>query len=119
MHIKNFKVKHYLVLATITFFILLTCSSTPDVVGKWREIGKTATIEFSSNGTFRAVDNQGMSVTGKYFLRDNCSIRFEVILSNSSIDTLNGKITIKGDELTLRSLNGKEIERYKKDLIDQ
>ena len=38
------------------------------VFGKWKEIGKTATLEFWKDGTFKAVDNQKMAVKGKYTL---------------------------------------------------
>ena len=40
----------------------IACAKTPYLVGKWKEIGKTATLEFWKDGTFKAVDNQGMAV---------------------------------------------------------
>jgi len=40
----------------------LACADTPYIVGQWKEIGKTATLEFWKDGTFKAVDNQGMTV---------------------------------------------------------
>ena len=33
-------------LAIFTCFLIMSCANTPDVVGKWREVGKTATLEF-------------------------------------------------------------------------
>jgi len=53
---------------TLMSFLLLSWASKPDILGKWREVGKTATLEFSGDGTFKAVDNQGMSVSGQYTL---------------------------------------------------
>jgi hypothetical protein len=49
-------------------FLLLSCASKPDIIGKWREVGKVATLEFSADGTFKVVDNQGMAVSGRYNL---------------------------------------------------
>ena len=46
----------------ISLAIILACASTPYIVGKWKEIGKTATLEFWKDGTFKAVDNQKMAV---------------------------------------------------------
>jgi len=61
-----------------TFFLIISCAHTPGVVGKWREVGKTATVEFLKDGTFKAVDNQGMAVSGKYTLseKQHCPVRF-------------------------------------------
>jgi len=36
-------------------FFLAFCASTPDITGKWKEVGKVATIEFPKDGTFKAV----------------------------------------------------------------
>jgi len=36
-------------------FFLAFCASTPDITGKWNEVGKVATIEFPKDGTFKAV----------------------------------------------------------------
>jgi len=40
----------------------LACADTLYIVGQWKEIGKTATLEFWKDGTFKVVDNQGMTV---------------------------------------------------------
>ena len=58
---------HVLSLVIVLFFLSF-CASRPDLIGKWREVGKTATVEFSKDGTFKAVDNQGMAVSGRYSL---------------------------------------------------
>ena len=52
-------------LVIIALFFILACANTPLILGKWKEIGKTATLEFWKDGTFKAVDNQGMAVKGK------------------------------------------------------
>ncbi len=46
-------------------FLLASCGSPPDIAGKWKEVGKAAALEFSKDGTFKAVDNQGMQGSGK------------------------------------------------------
>ena len=115
MHRKKLRLIHYFMLTIVASLFFVSCLSTPNVIGKWREIGKTATLEFWKDGTFKAVDNEGMSVTGKYFLLNNGNIRFEVNRIGSSPDIINGKIAIMGDELTFRSLDGREIERYRRE----
>ena len=84
-------------------------------MGKWREIGKTATLEFLKDGTFKAVDNQGMAVSGKYTLSENESARFEIERQDSSPEIVTGKISVRGEELTLISGDGKEVDRYKRE----
>ena len=62
----EFKLCFALVILTLT--LLLACAKPATIIGKWKEIGKTATLEFWKDGTFKAVDNQGMAVKGKYTL---------------------------------------------------
>ena len=114
MHRRKFKPKHHFVLVVFAFLFSVSCLSTPNLIGKWREVGKTATLEFWKDGTFKAVDNEGMSVTGKYFLLQNGNVRFEVTRIGSSPDIIKGKIAIMGDELTFSSLDHREIERYRR-----
>jgi hypothetical protein len=84
-------------------------------VGKWREVGKTAILEFWKDGTFKAVDNQGMAVSGKYTLHENGNARFEIDRQGFSPEIVSGKISVRGDELTLISGDGKEVDRYKRE----
>ena len=85
------------------------------VVGKWKEIGKTATLEFWKDGTFKAVDNQGMAVKGKYTLIEPGNVRFEIFRQGSPSEIVNGTFSLQGDVLTFTSADGKEIERYKRE----
>jgi hypothetical protein len=96
-------------------FILLSCASKPDIIGKWREVGKVATLEFSADGSFKAVDNQGMAVSGEYTLFKEGNLRCEVQRGGSSKEIVNLKISIKGDELTLTSSEGSEVEKYRRE----
>jgi len=102
-------------LAIFTLFLIISCAHTPDVVGKWREVGKTATVEFWKDGTFKAVDNQGMAVSGKYTLSENGNAKFEIDREDSSPEIVSGKISVRGEELTLISGDGKEVDRYKRE----
>ncbi len=104
-----------LLLTIFTFFLIISCAHTPGVVGKWREVGKTATVEFWKDGTFKAVDNQGMAVSGKYSLSENGNVKFEIDREDASPEIVSGKISVRGEELTLISGDGKEVDRHKRE----
>jgi len=108
-----FKLSSALVILGLAF--ILACASTPSIVGKWKEIGKTATLEFWKDGTFKAVDNQGMAVKGKYTLIEPKNVRFEIFRQGSPPEIVNGTVSLQGDVLTFTSSDGKEIERYKRE----
>jgi hypothetical protein len=96
-------------------FLLLSCASKPGLIGKWREVGKVATLEFSTDGTFKAVDNQGMAVAGKYTSFKDGNLRCEIEQGGSSREVVNLTISIKGDELTLTSSDSSSAERYRRE----
>jgi hypothetical protein len=93
----------------------IACAKTPHIVGKWKEIGKTATLEFRKDGTFKAVDNQGMAVSGKYTLIKPGNVRFEIFRQGSPSEIVNGTFSLQGDVLIVTSADGKEVERYKRE----
>ena len=99
-------------LAVALCLLLLRCANAPDLVGKWREIGKTATLEFLEDGSFEAVDNQGMAVSGTYTLGGNESVRFEIVHPGSSSEIVVVRFTVSGDELTIATEHPGEVERY-------
>jgi len=105
---------HWL-LAICTCFFVISCANTPDVVGKWREVGKTATVVFWKDGRFQAVDNQGMAVSGTYTLHDKGTIRFAIDRQGSPPEIVDGKIALQGEDLTLLSGDGSEVNRYKRE----
>jgi len=111
---KKDKFKLCSAIAILAFFFILACANTPNLVGKWKEIGKTATLELWKDGTFKAVDNQKMAVNGKYFLSENGNIRFEIFQQGSPSEIVNGKYFVQGDILTFTSADGKEIQRYRR-----
>ena len=111
----EFKRAIYALLLVVMLFFLSFCASKPDLIGKWREVGKTATIEFSKDGTFRAVDNQGMAVSGRYTLLKDGHLRCEIQQKEGAGEVVNLTISIKGDELTLTSSSDKEVEIYRRE----
>ena len=102
-------------LAIFICFVILSCAHAPDVVGKWQEVGKTATLEFFGGGAFKAVDNQGMAVRGKYAISPDGNIRFEIDRRGKPPEIVTGEISLQGDELTLISEDGKEVDRYRRE----
>ncbi len=103
-----------LLLISVLFFLAF-CASKPDLIGRWKEVGKVATIEFSKDGAFKAVDNQGMAVSGKYILLKDGHLRCEIQQKEGSAEVVNVTISIKGDELTLTSRDDTEVEHYRRE----
>jgi len=103
------------VLAGLAFFLIIACASGSDVVGRWREIGKSATLEFRRDGTFEAVDNQGMAVRGKYALDEKGNMRVEITHQGSPPEVVKGKVTVRGDELTFEYSDHNDVERYRRE----
>ena len=54
---KNDKINLFLIIAILALFLVAGCASTPGLAGRWNEIGKTATLELTEDGTFSATDN--------------------------------------------------------------
>ena len=112
---KKEKLNFYSVFAILAFSFIMACAGTPSLVGRWKEIGNAATLELRKDGTFKAVDNQKMAVSGKYSLSENGNIRFEIFRQDSPSEIVIGKYAVQGDILTFTSADGKEIERYKRE----
>jgi len=108
----KFKSPFLFLLAIVLLFFMISCASTPKLAGNWREIGNTGTIEFLEDGSFKAVDNMGMAVSGKYTLLGNGYIRFEIAHSGSSKEIIEAKFSMREDELVISFEKGKEVIRY-------
>jgi len=111
----EFKGAARVLLLVIVLFFLTFCASKQDLIGEWKEVGKVATLEFSTDGNFKAVDNQGMAVSGQYTLSKNGKLRCEIQQEGVSKDVVNLTISIRGDELILTSSGDSVVERYRRE----
>ncbi len=109
-----FKFSYYFLFAVLPLALLLSCAQKQDVAGKWQEVGKAATIELRKDGTFNAVDDMGMAVSGKYTLQEKGTIRFEILHKGNSPEIIHGTLNAQGDELTFTSADDKKVETYKR-----
>jgi hypothetical protein len=114
MHNTHAKIMIGAFLSVASFIVLTSCAGAPGIIGKWQEPGTTATIEFFRDGSFTAVDDMEMEVSGSYVLRKDGGIRFEIIHPESPPETISAVLSIKGDELTLTFGDDKEIEKYRR-----
>jgi hypothetical protein len=101
-------------LIALALLALATCAPTSSIIGKWQEIGTTATLEFHNDGTFAAIDDMDMAVSGTYAHRRDGRTRFEIAVPGSPPDIVWGKIHVQGDELIVTSDDNKEVERYRR-----
>ena len=104
----------YHLLSALPIVLVVSCAHTSDLIGRWQEIGKTATLEFRRDGTFNTVDDMGMAVSGKYTLREKDKIVFEIEHQDTSPEIMKGKITLRGDDLMLTSEDEREVMTYKR-----
>jgi len=110
----NFISVVHLLLPAILIALLISCSQKQDLTGKWQEAGKKSTLEFHKDGTFNAVDDMGMAVSGKYILQKDGSIRFEITHEGSAPEIVEGKLNERGDEIMFGAADDKKVESYKR-----
>jgi len=103
-----------LILFILTPFIF-SCASVAGLTGTWRGIDSESILEFSRDGTFRAADDMGMSVTGTYSLSDNDVIRFVIPHGDGSEEIVIMEFSIKGDILTVTTPDRSETEQYRRE----
>jgi polyisoprenoid-binding protein YceI len=102
----------HLLVSAILIALLLSCAQKQDLAGKWQEVGKQSTIEFRTDGTFKAIDDMGMAVIGNYTLESNNTIRFEIAHEGTSPEIVYGTMNAHGDELNFNGNDDKKVERY-------
>ena len=93
---------------------LISCEPTPSIKCKWQEVGKTSSIEFRENGTFTAIDDMGMSVSGNYQLLSKKNIQLEINHPESSVEIFIGTIDVQDEKLVIISDIDNEVLIYKK-----
>lgn len=102
-------------LLTVSTLLLMSCTpQLPNIAGKWRELGKTSTLEFWPDGAFQAVDDMGMTVDGTYTLEAGGNVRFDIRHENSPNEIVQGRLIVQGDELVFTSSEDKNVEIYKR-----
>ncbi len=111
---KNAWTHHLLLLhGLFSFFLIISCATSPSISGKWQEVGRTASLEFMADGTFKAVDNEKMAVSGRYTLHKDGDLELEIYHKNLSTEIVKGKISVDGDELFITPAKSDETEHYK------
>lgn len=99
-------------LSMMVSVLLICCANSSYLLGKWRENGKSATLEFLHDGSFSATDNQGMYVKGKYTLLKNGNVKFEIEHPGASTEILILTISVSSDALTIVNEQPGKVERY-------
>jgi hypothetical protein len=84
------------------------------LVGSWREVGRSARIEFLPDGGFAAVDNEGMAVAGRFRLVGDGRLSFAIRHEGSADEIVDLDFSLIGDELTFAPAAGGRAERYRK-----
>ena len=98
----------------LMFVFLVSCSHTHNIAGKWQEPGTTSSIEFGQNGTFTAIDDMGMIVSGSYTILPKGKIRLLIRRQYYNDEIIIGNFAVKDDELILTLDDDKEVLTYKK-----
>lgn len=94
--------------------IVSSCASAPDITGRWQEVGAQATLDFRPDGTFTAVDNLGMAVSGTYQLQASGGARFDIAHPGGAPETIMGRISLRGDRLSIFMNDDGEREHYRR-----
>jgi hypothetical protein len=108
----KFKLSFWCLLELALIAFLVSCQNSPNLIGRWQEIGKSATFEFHEDSTFNAIDNMGMAVSGKYFLDGSGNIRFEIMHDEPSPEVIKAKVLVRDDELIFIYGDNGEAENY-------
>ena len=94
--------------------LVVGCTTASDAVGKWREVGRTATLVMQADGRFEAVDNQGVTLSGTYTLAPDGRARFTIMEEGRVVEVVPLQLSLQGDELTILSEGGAEPEHYRR-----
>ena len=89
--------------------LLSSCASKPEkrIVGKWKEIGGTETMEFFKNGTVHVMDN-GLNLEGSYKIVGGGKIKFELRGLGPLAGPVIEKLSFSGGRLIFKMPDGKE-----------
>jgi hypothetical protein len=110
-----FRTSSGILLLFVMILMLASCAFGPGIAGKWRQVGREATLEFSGDGSFRAVDNEGMAVSGTYRLSGDSSLRFAIHHAGAPEEIVDLQVSLHGDVLTLKTPDLRETEQYRRE----
>lgn len=107
--------KVMVVLGLIVLVGLSGCgkSAKKTIIGRWKEVGGTQTIEFFKDGTVTVVDKGEPPLTGDYRFIDENRIRMDLKGLGELLGPVIAEISASKDEITLTAPDGK-IEKYRK-----
>lgn len=88
-------------------------SGKAGIVGKWKEVDGTQTIEFFKDGTVTTVDKGEPPLTGNYKFIESNRIRMEFTGIGELLGAVIAEYKPKENEIVLTNPMGK-IERYKR-----
>ena len=77
-------------------------------------MGREATLDLRPDGTFTAVDNEGLGVAGRYALTTDRTLRFEIQRDGVTQEIVSLDFSLQDDELTLTATDGRGAERYRR-----
>jgi hypothetical protein len=92
----------------------MSCASGPAIVGNWRALEGAATVNFTSDGVFQAVDTEGMAVSGKYRMVAADKIQFEFRHDGEGVEVVDAKVIREGERLILIFPGEDAMETYER-----
>jgi hypothetical protein len=109
-------------IALVATVLLVSCLTESELVGLWQSTDDEGTIEFKSTGEVVVTDNMAATVTGRYEVEEDGSLRLELTGSDILGESvrpmpeavIEAHFELKGDELTLLFYGGSESESYRR-----
>lgn len=102
-------------IALATLLVIFSgCAAKPAILGHWQSLDGPGGVTFKADGTFEAVDNQGMPVDGKYRIKGSDGIQFEIVHENSETESIDARLTQESDRLTLIFPDQEAVENYRR-----
>lgn len=109
-------------IALVATVSLVSCSTESELVGLWQRTDNEGTIEFKSTGEVVVTDNMAATVSGRYELEEDGSLRLGLTDSDILRDSvqpmpeavIEAHFELTGDELTLLFSGGSESESYRR-----
>ena len=94
--------------AILAVFVLASCASHPDLVGRWQQVDGNDVLVFREDGTFTAVDNTGATVIGRYTLHADGTIYYIV----THTDVMQAELkTVETFEVRIAGVQFRQVDR--------